>query len=153
MPYTLLLIDLQLKFEEPDPDFLDEITGLVLDAIEAGANIGLVEFRGFGSTWAEVRELLEGYENCFKFRKKGQDGGSHVVRRLRHLKMKHTERILVGGLYTEWCVKSTVTTMAELMPESQFRIKRKACLPYYSKRKAWQSFRSHSKRLKNIKFA
>ena len=153
MPYTLLLIDLQTQFEEPDPDYLENITALIVDAINDGADIALVEFQGYGSTWEEVRELLQNYENCFKFRKKDQDGGNHVAKRMKNLKMRHTDTVLVAGLYAEWCVKLTVTTMAEIMPESQFKIKRKACLSYYEKREAWKDFKKHSEKLRNIKFA
>lgn len=150
MAYTLLLIDLQPGFTHPDPDFLHIIENLIEQAIEDKAYIVLCEFDGHGSTWKEIRDKLQGYKNKCVVRKKGQDGGVRVARKLNKLKKHYLYEILVGGLYTEMCVKDTVTTLAEIMQYTQFTIIKQACMAGLDPSRAWRIYDYYLRKMDNL---
>lgn len=145
-----MLIDFQNKFEYPDQDILYQVFGLIDTAMKDNADIILCEFFGFGSTWKAIRKKLKGYDQLYLIRKKSQDGGRHVIRSLKRKKINQPNRIVVAGLYAEWCVKSTITTMAEYMKETEFIIHKKACIPKYPE-KAWEDYNCYLGYLKNLK--
>ena len=150
MSYTLLLIDLQPGFHQPDPDFLHVIDNLIDQAVEDKAYIVLCEFVGHGSTWKEIRDKIKKYRKKCVVRKNDQDGGFHVARRLRKIKKQYLYEIIAGGLYTEMCVRDTVTTMAEIMQDTQFTIIKKACIAGIDPNKAWGSYDSFIKKIDNL---
>ena len=149
MVYTLLLIDFQPGFIDPDPDFAFNLNELIDKAMNENADIVVCEFFGFGSSWKMIRKKLSKYEHKYVIRKKDQDGGRHVNSRLSKLKLKKIHEIRVAGLYADMCVKDTVMTLAELMPKSNFIILRKFCIASGYKEDAWNLYKN--RKVKNLK--
>ncbi len=152
MGYTLLLIDFQSGFEDADPDFESRILRLLDQAMLDGADIVLCEFFRFGATWKFIRDKLKTYNRKHVVRKKNQNGGFHVQRKLRRLKLKQLHEVKVAGLYAEWCVKDTVITLAQLMPDSQFRILKPCCIQFAATKKhAWEKYDCYLTDIKNLR--
>lgn len=151
MGYTLLLIDFQSGFEDADPDFESRILRLLDQAMLDGADIVLCEFARFGATWKFIRDKLASYKQKYVIRKSNQNGGYHVRNRFRRLKLERLHEVRVAGLYAEWCVKDTVITLAQLMPESQFRILKPCCIQFAATKKhAWEKYDCYLRKMDNL---
>ena len=141
---ALVIIDCQERFLIRDGmDFSREINrveSLTLRAIEKEIPILLVEFVNdefysgitglpkYSNTVSQIRRHLLSYTQHRKVYKMEEDGGNEIGKVLEFI--GHPKKVSVCGAYAQFCVKSSVRTLAYNFPNCQFNLIDEAIMEY-----------------------
>lgn len=136
MSNTLLIIDMQYEFSESAEKVVGPVCDAVRAAIEAEQTIILVEYgcdflhdeedtrdNCDCITYTEITDLLTHYPNVVYVTKDSDDGGKEVFEAVEHF----SPVVDVCGVNTNACVRGTVETLSDLVPDSEFVLQLNAC--------------------------
>lgn len=140
MSRTLLIIDMQTGFRSARNEGLQErIAHEVRLAKRRRAPILVVEYIGFGPTYAPIKHAIGTYRRIATAQK-NQDDGSGEIYMLAKRKGFDLGKWRVCGINIAYCVNKTVRGLRELVPDVDIEIKESACNCRYGKRAGWQIF-------------
>ncbi len=146
---TLIVVDMQSAFIFRDDNFpgygktIDAVKKEIVAAIKRNDYIVFVEycyesrrkemFNRFSSrfypTMNEITDLVSNYPNKIFVYKSSNDGGEEIVSALNYYRISRTH-IRVCGVYTNACVRETVSTLSRELSSSMIKVIEEAvCAP------------------------
>jgi len=125
--YTLILIDLQSYFRaSKNKTIRKNVIKEMHQAKRLGNHIMLVEYGGYGSTAKWVSTHLKKYANTSTVLKFEDDGSDVIINAL-----KKRTHLRVCGVNTNYCVKATVDSLGERLPNFRVDVVKEACWDEY----------------------
>lgn len=135
MNHTLVVIDMQVRFIDHDmyKDCIQGVVNQVQLAKYRNDHIVIVEYDASQTelvtsstskdwpTTSVVNNLLLEYKKACYVSKKNNDGGVEVLQAMRTRNIPH-DILRVCGVYANWCVRSTVETLAAHLKKSQINL-------------------------------
>ncbi|MBI1266828.1 MAG: isochorismatase family protein [Cryomorphaceae bacterium] len=123
----LVIVDMQPDFSAAkSPDTVSFVESAVVQAVNEGWKVVVLEFDGYGKTHHSIMSLLSGYSEVEVCIKTVDDGSREVLGavRRRHWSPK---LVRVVGVNSHACVQDTTLGLARLRPDFEIEVLKKGC--------------------------
>lgn len=129
----LVIVDMQWQFNSSrNKSTKKACQREILDAMSNNIAIVFLEYDGQGPTLPSLKKLVVDYPFAF-FRTKRHDDGSRVVCEVLKEQKMTPKKIIVCGVNTDCCVRSTVWGLAKKLNQAEITVVYEAVNSYYGK--------------------
>lgn len=136
-PYTLVVVDMQVGYKPTEIRQIIEVSNQIKKAMSDGAGIIILEFwykyfngtikNPMGDTIQEISSLVVGYEKARTVKKFECSGEMAICDFLNENPDWNRENLTICGIFTDQCVRATVSDLISRVPTIKIEIPMGAC--------------------------